>query len=246
MKDLFSKQADLYAQYRPVYPKALFEFILERARDRGVALDCATGNGQVARTLSSFFQTVCAVDISENQLRHAVTAPNISYLVSRAERSPFKADTFDLITVAQAYHWLDSAEFCTEARRIAKPGALVAIWSYNLLSCEPSLQAIIRRWNYETLAPYWEAERQFLYSHYDTLAFKFERIQIPDFEIVVEWTRDKLIGYLKSWSALQKMVLQVGDGAFQQVLREIDTVWREKATRKFTFPVFLKLGRVKK
>ncbi len=246
MKDLFSKQAEWYAQYRPVYPQALFDFVLGFVAERGAALDCATGNGQVARVLSSYFRNVCALDVSENQIRHAVTHHHITYLIARAEQTPFRSESFDLITVAQAYHWFDSERFCAEARRIARPNAMIAIWSYNLLHCEPILDRLIHRWNYETLAPYWEAERQFLYTRYDTLAFDFERIPSPGFDIVVEWTKNDLIGYLRSWSALQKMLQVAGDSALKDIIRKIGDAWGEETTKVFTFPVFLKLGRVRK
>ncbi len=216
------------------------------ATGRASALDCATGNGQVARVLASYFERVCGIDISERQLHLAVARPNIAYLVSRAEQTPFGPDSFDLITVAQAYHWFDSQHFCREARRIARPDALVAVWSYNLPSCEPSLDSILRRWNYETLSPFWEAERQYLYTQYDSLTFDFERIPAPDFSIVAEWAKDDLVGYLRTWSALQKMLLEAGDTAFRQVIRNIDDAWGKEPTRQFTFPVFLRLGRVKK
>ena len=54
-KDLFSKQSDLYAKYRPTYPQDLYEYILSFVKERNIAWDCATGNGQAAAVLSEFF-----------------------------------------------------------------------------------------------------------------------------------------------------------------------------------------------
>src|SRR5512135_1288098 len=116
MKDLFSSQAELYARFRPTYPPELYSFILKFVRRRDHALDCATGSGQVARTLAEYFQTVYAIDISQSQLRHAAPADNIVYSVSRAESTPFQADAFDLITVAQAFHWFDAPAFWKEVQ----------------------------------------------------------------------------------------------------------------------------------
>lgn len=45
-KDLFSNQAEGYAKYRPVYPKELFDHILQYVIEKNTAWDCATGNGQ--------------------------------------------------------------------------------------------------------------------------------------------------------------------------------------------------------
>ena len=55
LKDLFSKQAEDYAKYRPVYPKELFEYILQFVTEKNTAWDCATGNGQAAFALAQYF-----------------------------------------------------------------------------------------------------------------------------------------------------------------------------------------------
>ena len=48
MKDNFSKDSDLYAKYRPTYPKELFTYLFDLVENKDFAWDCATGNGQVA------------------------------------------------------------------------------------------------------------------------------------------------------------------------------------------------------
>src|SRR4029077_6881846 len=99
-KDLFSQQASIYAKYRPGYPEELIEYILSHVTNRETAWDCATGNGQAALLLSSYFKKVFATDISENQISHATQNPAITYLLSAAEKTSFTDNTFDLITVA--------------------------------------------------------------------------------------------------------------------------------------------------
>ena len=51
-KDLFSKQSESYAKYRPDYPPELFNYILQFVSERKSAWDCATGNGQAAALLA--------------------------------------------------------------------------------------------------------------------------------------------------------------------------------------------------
>ena len=246
MKDLFSAQAGLYAQYRPVYPQDLYDFILEQVLRKDAALDCATGNGQVARALSSRFRNVRAIDISENQLRHAPCLPNVEYSVHPAEHTPFDDDSFDLITVAQAYHWLDGQKFSREARRVGRSGAVVAVWGYDIPTSDSTVDSIVRRWNFEMLAPYWEPERHHLYKHFEDQPFEFEPITAPGFRIVVDWGKEELVGNLKTWSALQRMVREVGEGAFNEVVGKIKAVWDDGQKKRFTYPVFVKLGRVTK
>src|ERR1700712_3354905 len=103
-KDLFSRQTAAYARYRPTYPRELYEYIMSFVKTRDAVWDCGTGNGQAAAILSEYFQQVKATDISARQLAAAKPQHNIEYILSPAEHSSFYDRTFDLVTVAQAYH----------------------------------------------------------------------------------------------------------------------------------------------
>jgi SAM-dependent methyltransferase len=246
MKDLFSAQSDLYAKYRPTYPPELYEYILSFVEKRETAWDCATGNGQVARVLASHFKTVLATDISENQLRHAAIAENIVYSLSPAEKTPFADNSFDLVTVGQAFHWFDAPAFCREATRVARPGAIVAVWGY--ISGKPAhaVEQLLHRWNYDVLSSYWEPERKHVHARYETLPFNFEIVGKRDIQIVVEWEFDELIGHMRTWSAHQNMIRKVGDAAFIKMAEEMRNAWRDGTKKPFVFNVFLKVGRTRK
>ena len=246
MKDLFSVQSHLYSKFRPTYPPELFEFLLQHLSRRERAWDCATGNGQVARGLAAHFENVCATDISENQLRHAVQSDKIQYFISPAERTPFRDNCFDLVTVAQAFHWLDPVEFCREATRVARPGAIVAAWGYELKSVTPPIDTITRRWNNEMLSPYWEPERRHVVAHYETLLFDFEQLPTRGFDAVAEWDLDEYIGHLQTWSAYQNMKQTIGDGEFLKLVPEIRAAWNGNRKNRCVFSIFMKLGRVVK
>ena len=103
-RDRFSNQSDYYKKYRPEYPVEFIDEIVSLVKNRGVAWDCGTGTGQVAKIISGSFKNVFATDISDNQISKAAEGSNIKYSVARAEESGFKDNTFDLITVAQAAH----------------------------------------------------------------------------------------------------------------------------------------------
>lgn len=105
MKDNFSARSADYAQFRPVYPPQLFDFLFENCQNFDCAWDCATGNGQIATVLAERFAQVEATDISENQLKNALLKPNIRYRLGRAEATDFSDHSFDLVTVGQAAHW---------------------------------------------------------------------------------------------------------------------------------------------
>ncbi len=54
MKDNFSKQAGLYAKYRPTYPRELYVFILNNTTHTRTAWDCGTATGRLKRDSKPF------------------------------------------------------------------------------------------------------------------------------------------------------------------------------------------------
>ena len=58
IKDYFSIQSLQYSKYRPTYPKKLYRYLLSECRDRKLAWDVGTGNGQAAKKLSIYFSKI--------------------------------------------------------------------------------------------------------------------------------------------------------------------------------------------
>jgi ubiquinone/menaquinone biosynthesis C-methylase UbiE len=244
-KDLFSNQADKYARYRPGYPSDLIDYILQFVKEKNSAWDCACGNGQAAVLLSAHFKKIDATDISEAQIKNAVQRNNISYQVCSAEDTPFPDNSFDLITVAQAYHWLNWKRFREEAIRVGKNQAIVAIWGYGLLSTSnEKLDNLIRHFYTEIVGPYWDAERKHIDTAYQTVDFDFQPLPSREFFIALHWTKEDLFGYFESWSAVQHYIETNQVSPIEKISGELGLIWNDIETRPVQFPVFLKLGRV--
>jgi ubiquinone/menaquinone biosynthesis C-methylase UbiE len=246
-KDLFSERSQLYAKYRPTYPQELYDYILQFVEQREHAWDCATGNGQAANVLANYFKKVEASDISEAQLKNAIQRPNIQYHVAPAELTPFPNGTFDLITVAQAYHWLQWKEFYMEATRVGKPNAIVAVWTYNLFRCEDeNVNAVIDHFYWDIAGPYWDAERKYVEEGYRTVKFDFDPLPSKDFEIKRSWTKEEFKGYLSTWSGVQLYMKKVGSSPLPLIEDDLDRIWNDTEQKSFRFPLFLRIGRIRK
>ena len=245
MKDNFSKQAELYAAYRPRYPKELFDFILSHVKNWDNAWDCATGNGQTAIELAPFFKNVYATDISQKQLDNAVSNDNIHYSLQKAEQTNFDDDTFDLVTVSQALHWFAFNDFYKEVKRVVKPGGWLAVWSYSRLPISPSIDAIIERYHFDTLGEYWDKERKYVDDNYRDIPFPFNEIAVPPFAITYEWTIRQLEGYLNTWSALQKFIAKNNYNPVDALIEEIRPHWSPEKM-KVVFPIHLRMAQVDK
>ena len=246
-KDLFSKQSDLYARYRPTYPSELYEYILSFVKEKNIAWDCATGNGQAAIVLADHFKKVVATDISAAQIEKATPKGNIEWLVCQAESTPFAESTFDLVTVAQAYHWIKWKEFRNEVRRVCKNNAVIAVWLYyNHTTGDMGIDNVVRDFYENVTRPYWDYERKYVEELYATVEFDYELLPVKNFEITLNWQGEDLLGYISSWSAIQKYVKVNGHSPIPIIEKVIKKLWPEDEKKQVTFPIYLKLGRVSK
>ena len=138
-KDHFSKQAADYANFRPRYPRELFEYLGSVAPSRALAWDCATGNGQAAVELAEVFDRVIATDASEKQIANAEPQDRVEYRIASAEESGLESDTIDLIMVAQALHWFDLPRFYEEVPRVLKSNGVFAASAYKFFHITPEI-----------------------------------------------------------------------------------------------------------
>jgi ubiquinone/menaquinone biosynthesis C-methylase UbiE len=245
MKDNFSKQADAYAKYRPHYPQELFDFILAQVAQKENAWDCATGNGQTAKVLANYFKKVYATDISQKQIDNAQSASNISYSLQPAEQTGFSDNSFDLVTVSQALHWFNFDPFYKEVKRVARPGAVFASWSYSLLYVSPEIDKPVRSFYTDTIGPYWDAERKHVDEEYRTIPFPFTEMKAPPFTMQYQWTIEELEGYLNTWSALQKFIAANQYNPVNELINQIRPLaGNEKMT--VLFPLHIRMGIIEK
>ncbi|MBS1794278.1 MAG: class I SAM-dependent methyltransferase [Acidobacteria bacterium] len=132
-KDYFhaSTAARRYARGRPRFHAFAVERIarfLEIEKPLGRALDVGCGTGLSTRALRAIAERAAGVDLSVEMLAQAERTENVEYAAASAERLPFGAGVFDLITISQAIHWLDREKFFDEAGRVLKPGAPVVAY----------------------------------------------------------------------------------------------------------------------
>lgn len=244
-QDLFSSQAATYADIRPDYPPALFDFICSAVQRRALAWDCATGNGQAAVPLAAYFERVIATDASAEQLAHARNHARVEYRVAPAEASGLADRAVDLVTVAQALHWFDRERFYAEVRRVLAPGGALAVWSYGdpVIADDVDLDAALHAFNKGTLGPYWPGGRGLVGDGYRQIPFPFDECATPPFVITRSWTLDELARYLRSWSAHVRYVERHGTDPVPRFIERLAAPWGGADARHAVhWPVTLRLG----
>lgn len=242
-KDNFSTQANAYSRYRPYYPAEMIDYIVSFATGRQHALDVATGNGQVAAALATYFEKVYGTDISEKQLENATPVDNVTYRKEPAEHTNFEAASFDLITVGQGIHWFDFNAFYKEVNRLLKPGGILAVLGYGLFSTNVASDKILRHLYSEILGDYWDTERRYLDEDYKTIPFPFEEIPVKQFTNNFTWTFEQLTGYLETWSAVQHYIKKNNENPVDIIRDELKETW-EQSDRSVTYPLLLRIGKL--
>jgi len=244
-QDHFSQTAEAYAAFRPSYPPELADFLASIAPRHDLAWDCGCGSGQLAVPLAEHFARVVATDASAEQLRHAAPHSRVAYHRAAAEASALPGAAVDLAVAAQAAHWFDLPAYYAEVRRVARPGAIVAQTVYNLVEVDAAVDAAVRRFYDRRLAPYWPPERRHVETDYRSIPFPFPRVDAPSFAMRASWTLDHFIGYVRSWSGVQRMERALGPGQTEAFRDELAALWGPAgAARAVRWPLTVRAGRV--
>ena len=125
--------AERYAAARPdVHGIALSRFAAFTNIDLpvGEALDVGCGTGQSTLALAQHLaRHVVGIDPSEPMLAACGSHPNVEFKCSDAENIPAIDATYDLVVVAQAFHWLNQTAFLREAIRVLKDAGWLLIYN---------------------------------------------------------------------------------------------------------------------
>ena len=244
-RDHFSSSSQGYARFRPRYPRELFEWIASESRGRARVWDCGTGTGQAARGLAEFFDLVIASDASEAQLSEAGAHPRVRYVRCAAEAAPLASGSVDAVTVAQAVHWFDMPAFFREAGRVARPGGLVVVWTYGNPVIDPAIDAIVTPFYRDVVGPYWPPERKLIEQLYAGVTMPFAPVASPVIPLSMPMTLSALVGYIDTWSAVQRYRAETGRDPMPALAEALENVWGDPdAPRTTHWPTAIRAGRV--
>lgn len=244
-KDHFSERAAEYARFRPRYPVELFDFLASLTPRRELAWDCGTGNGQAAVGLAAHFERVIATDASRDQIARAEPHARVTYRVAAEADSGLGAGSVDLVTVAQALHWLDVEAFYQEARRVLRPEGVIAVWCYALARVNPEVDRLLDQFTYQAVGAYWAPERRHVEAGYRDLPFPFPEQPFPPFRMEHELTLAGFVGFLDTWSAVRRYRAKVGKDPLAPFMAELEPVWGGRGVpRLVRWPLTGRVGRL--
>jgi SAM-dependent methyltransferase len=143
----FSSRVENYARYRPDYPEAVLDLLADACRLNadGAIADVGSGTGIFARQLLARGWSVVAIEpnapMRQAAERWLAGQPRFRSVIGSAEATTLPDTSVDLITAAQAFHWLDRRRARAEFVRILRPAGQVAlIWNERLTDSTPLLR----------------------------------------------------------------------------------------------------------
>ena len=226
----FGPAAGDYERARPTYPPEAIALLRTHlgVGPGGRVLDLAAGTGKLTRLLVAAGAAVTAVEPVPGMREQLVAAvPGVAVLDGTAEAIPFDDGSFDVVTVAQAFHWFRFDEALVEIRRVLRPGGGLAIVFNERDGREPW----VGQWN-EVID--WHARTIARYQATDWTAVLAGGGFGGVGSEVVEWSetmdRDRLAGRVRSVSYIAEL-----PAAEQQVL--VDRVLAIVGRFPETFPV---------
>ncbi len=251
--DAFAGTARDYAKYRPPYPKKLIDALLNRVEvtGRNRVLDLACGPGRLAIPLTHSFREVWAIDlepemivVGEEKAREC-GINNIKWMVGRAEDLEAEPDSFDLITIGEAFHRLDQRSIGARSLSWLRPGGCLAIvGGFGPANGDEPWQKIAsrigRKWKQNVDSGQKPGSGHELYRLIMN-DLGFSEIEMCGFVEPYQWSVEAIIGYFYSTSVHSRRVLGESAQTFENDLRtallEFDKAGEYRANIDFGFVI---------
>ena len=131
---LFDQEAERYDRFRPTYPDAVIDALLGPEPGGLSVLDVGCGTGIASNQIAGRGATVLGVEVAP-RMAEIARRRGIDVELSAFEEWDPAGRTFDRVTSAQAWHWLDLPVATPKAASLLRPGGTLGlIWN---AGCQP-------------------------------------------------------------------------------------------------------------
>lgn len=138
----FGMDAEAYDRHRPSYPaEAVDRLLAGGAHEVHDVVDVGCGTGKLGRLLAARGAVVLGVEPDE-RMAEVARRHGLAVEVTPFETWDAGGRTFDLVTSAQAWHWVDQAAGATKAAEVLRPGGRLAI-VWNIGRHDDAVQAAL-------------------------------------------------------------------------------------------------------
>jgi SAM-dependent methyltransferase len=223
----FGHAAVEFDRYRPEYPPELFEriFAAVPADHRERAIDIGAGTGKATRALLSQFREVIAVEPDPGmaaKLKEDLRAVIVRNITAEDFSQP--PSTADLVTVANALHWMDAPRVFANVHSWLRARAIFAAFDRPLPKTIPAIDAITLA---EMRGP-WKPHRddrlgkKYIWEDQIRSAAGFELVEETKFPYVIPMPPADFVGFWRSTSY---------GSAYAVTLADPESYWRSLESR---------------
>lgn len=128
----FADRASDYAKARPSYPDAIVDAVLDGLGEPSTltVADVGAGTGVFSRLLASRGVRVIAIEPNAAMRAAAAPHPGIQWRDGTGESTGLSDNSVELVTVAQAFHWMRPDDALREFHRVLRTGGRLAhVWN---------------------------------------------------------------------------------------------------------------------
>jgi SAM-dependent methyltransferase len=212
----FGHAAAEFERYRPEYPPELFAHLLAAvpSNHRERAIDLGAGTGKATRALLPHFREVIAVEPDPGMaaklkedlpaaIVHNITAENFSHPPS----------TVDLVTIANALHWMDAPRVFANVHSWLRPRGILGVFDRPLPKTTPATDAVTLA---EMRGP-WRPHRddrlgkKYVWEDQVRAAIGFELVGETKFPYVIPMSPADFVGFWRSTSYGSAYALTLSD-----------------------------------
>ena len=124
---LFDQEAERYDRTRPTYPDALIDELLGPEPARLAVLDVGCGTGIASRQMVARGAKVLGVELAP-RMAEIARSHGVDVELGAFEDWDPAGRTFDRVTSAQAWHWLDLPVASSKAASVLRPGGRLCLF----------------------------------------------------------------------------------------------------------------------
>ena len=240
----FDRNAELYDETRPGYPKELFTDLAAQAglKSNDPVLELGAGTGRASVPMGEAGYRLTAVEpgpkLTEILSSRLEGFPGATVLNTTFEDADLPSGTYNLVFAAQSYHWLNPETRVERIARVLKPGGyLAAFWNVPSQPDEPihsAIQACYERFfkepEFRSAPRLWSSPDTSPFVHELMESGRFGRPRGSVYEFRVEYNADAYAKLLRTHSdhqmqapdVLERLLAAIGEaieshGGFIQI-----------------------------
>jgi SAM-dependent methyltransferase len=244
--EIWSGTSNNYHESRPFPPKIILEIILSWLnRQPDVVVDVVCGTGLSTVIWGDIANKVIGVE-PNNDMRATADEnnhyANISFIEGLSSNTGLSSDSADIITISQAFHWMDIESTLHELYRVLKTGGVMAIYDFALppvvgwkledtfLRFREKCSAI----TYTKEVPPVNPDKNVYYERIKEFG-KFRCLREAECHSKEKWPPQKPIGFLLNISNAE-FALRINDGVKTDIERFVNFVSENYEHENVIFP----------